>query len=98
MIQRILVQRPGGFWRTRVMESVATEMRLKGVFAAEGDDWRRQRRIVAAALNRSRLEDFFPKLSVTAERLRKRWQAAAIREEPVDLCSDLMRFTVDVTL
>ena len=98
VIQRILVQRPGGFRRTRVLESVATEMRLKGVFAAEGDDWRRQRRIVAAALNRSRLEDFFPKLAVTAERLRKRWQMAAMREEPVDLCSDLMRFTVDVTL
>ena len=45
----ILVQRPEGFRRTAMLESVAAEMRLKGVFAAEGEDWRRQRRIVTAA-------------------------------------------------
>ena len=97
-IQRILVQRPQAFRRTRVLESVATEMRLKGVFAAEGDDWRRQRRIVAAALNRAHLEDFFPRLVMSAERLRRRWQKAADRGDTVDLCNDLMRFTVDVTI
>ena len=97
-IQRLLVQRPQAFRRTRALEAVATEMRLKGVFAAEGDDWRRQRRIVAAALNRAHLEDFFPRLVMTAERLRRRWQQAAVRGETIDLCSDLMRFTVDVTI
>ena len=97
-IQRILVQRPQAFRRTRALESVATEMRLKGVFAAEGDDWRRQRRIVAAALNRAHLEDFFPRLVMSAERLRRRWQHAADRGATVDLCNDLMRFTVDVTI
>ena len=97
-IQRLLVQRPQAFRRTRALESVATEMRLRGVFAAEGDDWRRQRKIVAAALNRAHLEDFFPHLVMTAGRLRRRWQHAADRGNTVDLCSDLMRFTVDVTI
>jgi len=97
-IQRILVQRPQGFRRTRRLESVAAEMRLKGVFAAEGEDWRRQRRIVTAALNRTKLTDFFPKLAVTAARLQRRWEGAADRGAPVDLCRDLMRFTVDVTM
>ena len=97
-IQRLLVQRPQAFRRTRRLESVAKEMRLRGVFAAEGDDWRRQRRIVAAALNRAHLEDFFPHLVTTAERLRRRWQQAAERGDTIDLCSDLMRFTVDVTI
>ena len=97
-IQRILVQRPDGFRRTAMLESVATEMRLKGVFAAEGEDWRRQRRIVVAALNRARLKDFFPSLATTVGRLHRRWKGAADRGEPVDLCRDLMRFTVDVTM
>ena len=97
-IQRILVQRPQGFRRTRRLESVAEEMRLKGVFAAEGEDWRRQRRIVVAALNRQKLADFFPKLATTTARLQRRWEGAAGRGEPVDLCGDLMRFTVDVTM
>ena len=97
-IQRILVQRPEGFRRTTMLESVAAEMRLKGVFAAEGEDWRRQRRIVTAALNRAKLKDFFPTLAVTVGRLQRRWEQAADASEPVDLCRDLMRFTVDVTM
>ena len=97
-IQRILVQRPEGFRRTVMLESVAAEMRLRGVFAAEGEDWRRQRRIVTAALNRAKLKDFFPTLAVTVGRLQRRWERAADASEPVDLCRDLMRFTVDVTM
>ena len=97
-IQRILVQRPEGFRRTAMLESVVAEMHLKGVFAAEGEDWRRQRRIVTAALNRAKLKDFFPTLAVTVGRLQRRWERAADASEPVDLCRDLMRFTVDVTM
>ncbi len=97
-MQHILAQRPEEFRRTTMLEAVATEMRLKGVFAAEGEDWRRQRRIVIAALNRARLKDFFPTLAMTVERLKRRWERAADTSEPVDLCRDLMRFTVDVTM
>ncbi len=96
-IQRILTERPGGFRRTRNLEAAAAEMRLKGVFAAEGEDWRRQRRIVAGALRRTRLTRFFPKLTVTVGRLQRRWERAADAGEPVDVCRDLMRLTVDVT-
>ena len=97
-IDRILRERPERFRRTAQLESAAAEMRLKGVFAAEGDDWRRQRRIVVAALSRARLKDFFPRLEVMVGRLQRRWERAAARAEPVDLCRDLMRFTVDVTV
>ena len=97
-IGRILRERPERFRRTAQLESAAAEMRLKGVFAAEGEDWRRQRRMVVAALSRAKLKDFFPKLEVTVGRLQRRWERAAGRAEPVDLCRDLMRFTVDVTM
>jgi len=73
-------------------------MRLNGVFATEGEDWRRQRRIVTAALNRQKLTHFFPKLALTVARLRRRWEGAADRGEFVDVCGDLTRFTVDVTM
>ncbi len=96
-IQRLLADRPDGFRRPRHLEAAASEMGLKGVFAAEGEDWRRQRRIVVDALNRARIEDFFPKLATTVGRLQRRWERAADAGDPVDLCRDLMRFTVDVT-
>ena len=97
-VQKVLVQRPNGFRRTRPLEAAAAEMRLKGVFAAEGDDWRRQRRVVVAALKLARLRLFFPKLAVTVGRLQRRWERAADSGEPVDPCRDLMRLTVDVTM
>ena len=96
-IRKVLNQRPNAFRRSRSLQNVTREMGLLGVFTAEGDDWRRQRRIVISALNRSRLKPFFPNMQVLANRLLARWQGAADRGETVDVCRDLMRFTVDVT-
>jgi len=97
-IRHILLHRPDRFRRPRRLVSVVDEMHLNGVFSAEGDDWRRQRRIVTTALNHAHLLDFFPTLSMTIQRLQRRWECAARKKEPVDLCHDLMRFTVDVTM
>ena len=97
-IQHILLRRPDAFRRSSVLADVAAEMRLNGVFTAEGDDWHRQRRMVVAALNRARLGRFFPKLTSTVSRLQRRWECAADSGEAVDVCGDLMRFTVDVTM
>ena len=96
-VKRMHRERPTRFRRTRGLEAVATEMRLNGVFTAEGDDWLRQRKIVVMALNTAHLKSFFPKLAVTTERLLRRWERAADESAPVDLCRDLMRLTVDVT-
>ena len=96
-VKRMHRERPHRFRRTRAVEAVATEMRLKGLFAAEGEDWRRQRKIVVLALNTAHLKSFFPKLAVTAGRLRRRWERAADAQAPIDLCRDLMRLTIDVT-
>ncbi len=97
-IQQILIDRPGRFRRGSRLESVAIELQLNGVFSAEGAAWRRQRRLVVAALARAKLNDFFPQLRVIVERLKRRWDAAADRDSPVNLCEDLYRFTVDATM
>ena len=96
-VKRMLRERPARFRRTRALEAVATEMRLNGVFTAEGDEWLRQRKIVVMALNTAHLKTFFPKLALTTGRLLRRWERAADAKTPVDLCRDLMRLTVDVT-
>ncbi len=97
-VQKVLVQCSNGFRRIRALEAAAAELCLNGVFAVEGDDWRRQRRVVVAALKLARLRPFFPKLAVTVVRLQRRWERAADFGEPVDPCRDLMRLTVDVTM
>ncbi len=95
-IQRVLNQRPEKFQRSRGLHSAAREMGLNGVFAVEGEDWRLQRRIIVSALNRARLAPFYANIHTLAGRLKTRWEGAAGRRETVDLCRDLMRFTVDV--
>jgi len=97
-IHQILMQRPDTYRRNSTLQTVAEEMGLNGVFVAEGADWHRQRSMLVSALERSNLRDFFPTLALNVTRLQKRWEQAAEDGEAVDLCRDLMRFTVDVTM
>jgi cytochrome P450 len=88
--------RPDDFTRSRVILPLFAEMGLVGVFAAEGDEWRRQRPLVVRALDPAHLKRFFPTVVIACERLHRRWQALAVRGEPIDVRSILARYTVDV--
>ncbi len=96
-INELLKRRPDIYRRGSAIERVTDELGLKGVFSAEGDEWRVQRKVVAQALNSAHINRFFPKLHNTTERLLRHWHKAAETHESVDLCRDLMRYTVDVT-
>jgi cytochrome P450 len=95
--QTILRNRPKLYRRLGTIEPVFQEMGITGVFSAEGEDWKRQRRMTAHALDAQHLRQFFPTLIKVTERLRNRWNAAADKQSPVDIQQDLMRYTVDVT-
>ena len=96
-IKRMHRERPDMFRRTRRLAEAAAEMGFNGVFSAEGDDWRRQRKMVAMALNTAHLKPFFPTLKTITARLLARWERAAAAGATIDLCRDLMRYTVDAT-
>lgn len=88
--------RPDGFRRTKRFRDVAAEIGLAaGVFGAEGDSWRRQRRMVMAGFDPRHLRVYFPSLVKVAGRLDGRWRKAAGTHAAIDLQADLMRFTVD---
>jgi len=92
----VLRDRPEGFRRTRLMEVIGLEMGLApGVFAANGEVWRRQRRMVMAGFDPAHVKAYFPSLLKVTQRLRGRWQRAARAGEGVELQAELMRFTVD---
>ena len=77
LIQEILKQRPHRYRRLSKVEEVFREMGVHGVFSAEGDDWKRQRKLAAQALDSAHLRAFFPILRRVTERLRRRWERAA---------------------
>ncbi|HEX2657961.1 MAG TPA: cytochrome P450 [Polyangia bacterium] len=97
LAQQVLRARPDTFRRVSQVERVFQELCLAGVFSAEGAAWRSQRRLAMEALAQRHLRGFYPTLRAVAERLRRRWEAAAESGATVDMVEDLKRFTVDVT-
>ncbi len=96
LVARILRDRPDGFRRTTRLEEVWVELGLlPGVFGANGDTWKRQRRMVMAGFDPAHVKNYFPALQQVAQRLGRRWQTAAHRGAAIDLQADLMRYTVD---
>ncbi len=97
LIASILRDRPDGWSRFEPMRAVIHEMGVNGLFNAEGESWRRQRRLVTAAFTPSHLKRYFPLIKLMTERLKGRLDAAAQAGAWIDLQSTLMRYTVDVT-
>ncbi|NUZ07996.1 cytochrome P450 [Piscinibacter koreensis] len=67
-----------------------------GLFFVNDEEWRRQRRLVMAALDPAHVHAYFPSLQKVVQRLRGRWRQAAAEGRAIDVQADLMRYTVDV--
>ena len=91
---KVLRDRPNEFTRSRVTRPIFEELGVQGLFAAEGDDWRRQRPIIMRTLDPGHLKRFFPTVVTACERLLRRWQATG--GGAVEVRDDLTRFTVDI--
>jgi cytochrome P450 len=96
LIGGVLRDRPSDFRRVRTLAPILTELGMLGVFGAEGEAWRPQRRLATAALSRSHLQGFFPILRLVGRRLVQRWERAADRGDIIDILDDFQRFAVDV--
>ncbi|RZI79473.1 MAG: cytochrome P450 [Rubrivivax sp.] len=95
-IGAILRARPDDFSRSTRFADACRDMGLKlGLFAAEGDAWRHQRRMVMASFAPGNVRAYFPSLLKVTQRLAGRWQKAAQNGSAIELQSDLMRYTVD---
>lgn len=106
-INEILRDRPEGFRRSRILreiqEEIWTESGLRkggfkpGLFTAEGEDWKRQRRLVVTALNTNHLHRYFHIVRTATERLHRRLEREARDGCALEISNALSSFTVDVT-
>jgi cytochrome P450 len=95
-VAAVLRDRPDGLRRTARLEEIWNEMGLvPGLFGANGEVWRRQRRMVMAGFDPAHVKRYFPSLLKVSQRLGGRWREAARHGRVIDLQADLMRFTVD---
>jgi cytochrome P450 len=97
-VGEVLRERPDGFRRWGEIQTITEEMwGTPGVFAAEGEDWRRMRRLAVTALNSNHLQRYFEIVSTSAGRLRSRLAQAAREGRTIEIGKHLSAFTVDVT-
>jgi cytochrome P450 len=96
-INEILRDRPDGFRRWSELDQITDETGFTGVFAAEGEAWRRSRRLVVTALNSNHLQRYFHVVHTATERLHGRLHEAAISGRELDITDELTSFSVDVT-
>ncbi|MEV4636710.1 cytochrome P450 [Actinoplanes sp. NPDC049548] len=97
VVDVVLRRRPADFRRSAVMSRVIDEMAPHGVFTAEGERWRRLRKVAAQSLNAAYLRQYFATITRVTERLDRLWQAAADSGESIDVLDCTMRYTLDVT-
>ena len=95
--EQVLRQRPETFTRDSGIAPVFSEMGGDGVFSAEGDAWRPQRRLATLALAQRHFRGLYPKLQIVTTRLKKRWERLADAGAPLDIVDELKRFTLDIT-
>lgn len=98
LIAMLLRERPDVIRRPIRSSDMLDEIGMRGLFTAEGEDWRRQRKLVMRALTPEVIHNFFPTLAAMTDRLRLRWQRAIDAGQPVDLARDLKAYTLDVTI
>ena len=94
-ISTIMKARPDTWKRVTEIAECAREDGFIGLFAAEGDEWRRQRRLVMTAFDPAHLRGYTPHIRLITDRLRRRWTERARRGERFEVRSELMRYTVD---
>lgn len=97
VLNTLMRDRPDGFRRWREILQITEELGQVGVFAAEGDNWRRMRRLAVTALNSNHLQRYFEIISTCTERLYNRLSASARDGLAFDIGEALSSFTVDVT-
>ena len=96
LVNTLLRDRPDRFTRSARLREMSIEMGgTPGLFSAEGDSWRRQRRMVMTSFAPGNIRAFLPLLLKVTQRLQSRWRKAARAGLRIDLQADLKRFTVD---
>ena len=98
MIEEALRARPEALRRDAKMDVILSEIGIRGVFNAEGEAWRPQRKLSVAALAKRNLRQLYPSIRTVAERMKLRWEKSATRGDVLEVVEELKRFTVDVTM
>lgn len=93
LIEHVLVRNPQNFLKDKVVQN-SRWLLGTGLLTAEGDYWRRQRRIVQPAFSRERVASYVACMTGSAGQMLETWKPGAV----VDVHEEMMRVTLRVVL
>lgn len=93
----VLKHRPDKFRRLSKINEVFVEMGFHTVFNAEGENWKKQRKPVAEALNLKKVKGYYPIIKEKTSNLISKIESYANTGNSVDIINDFIAFTIDVT-
>jgi cytochrome P450 len=94
-VAKLMRDRPESVTRAIRITKALNEAGGHGVFTAEGDHWRAQRKMVMRSLTPEVIRNFFPHLVEITERLQRRWSHAVTTGQKIDFLHDLGAFSLD---
>ncbi|MGD8935795.1 MAG: cytochrome P450 [Thiogranum sp.] len=96
-VRRVLVSNHRNYTKGVGIERVRVLLG-NGLMASEGDQWRRQRRLLQSAFHRPAVETFFPIYHQQATALADRWLQAAHAGQPVNVTEAVSETTLMAVL
>lgn len=97
-IMRLLRDRPEAVQREQRVSRIIDETATQGLFTAEGDLWRQDRKLVMQAMTPDVIHAYFPEFQRQMARLLARWRSLLQAGRKIDLLRDLKAFTLDITI
>ncbi|CAJ1969066.1 unnamed protein product [Cylindrotheca closterium] len=96
-VMACLKLRPFKMIRAKILSRSIDSLNGDGIFSSNGDQWRRERRIVGPALNQNHVRDFFPSIQLVAKRLVQKWTKAAAQKVDIPAANlDMTAFALDI--
>lgn len=99
VMMSLMRQRPDNIRRDERLSRLIDEViQVTGLFTAEGEDWRRQRKLVTRTLTPDVVRKFHPTLVKMSERLVRRWRDSLLHQRQPEILLDLKALALDVTV
>ncbi len=96
-VRHVLVEHHANFAKGVGIERVAILLG-NGIMTSEGDDWRRQRKLIQPTFHRKVIATWMPHIHAATAGLADRWGRAADAGEPVNVTQDMSEAALDVVL
>ena len=77
---------------SKILEAIKSD----GIEAADDDDWKQQREIIAASMDSGHLNRYFENIKVATEDLKNRWTAYGENLAKADLKAEIFDYSISV--